>query len=244
MRVFGAIGVGLLLTLTPTLAAPSVDELVAGFEQARGGAKAWREIDSVRMSGVMRMGQVTAPMTLDFKRSNRVRLQFQVLDTVVTQAYDGEQGWSVAPFVAEGRAVVMDARETAEMRDMADFEGALAGYKANLHQVTLDGEEDVDGVPSWRLKVLKANGDGELWWLAKDSLLAIRTANRRTREGVEVSVASTLADYRPVNGLLFPFNVVNKIQRGAEMLEQVVVLERVELGVAMEDSHFALPDSD
>jgi len=60
-------------------------------------------------------------------------------------------------------------------------------------------------------------------------------------QGTEIGVASTLADYREVNGLLFPFSVTNSIQRGAESLQQIVVLDRVQFGMPIADDRFKFP---
>ncbi len=221
--------------------APSVAELVAGYQQARGGAQAWRDLSTLRMTGVMQMGEVSAPMSLEYKRPGKVRLQFRVQDMPVVQAYDGERGWSAAPFVESGLPTLMFGDELAEMREMGDFDGALADYALKGNEVTLDGEEAVADTPSWRLKVVKAGGAEEMWWLAKDSLLPIRTASKRLSGGVEIGVASLLADYRAVDGLLFPFSVSNTIQRGEGTLEQIIVLERIELGMPLDDKRFAFP---
>lgn len=230
-----------MISIAAFATGPTAAELVARFEAARGGAQAWRELKTLRMSGALQMGDIRAPVVLEFKRPGRVRLEYQVEGLTVIQGFDGETGWSVAPFVADGLPTLMGPEEVAEMRDMADFAGALADYEAQGHHVEIDGEEAVEGVPTWRLKVVKANGNQELWWLAKDGLLAIRTASKRVSQGTEIGVASTLADYREVNGLLFPFSVTNSIQRGAESLQQIVVLDRVQFGMPIADDRFKFP---
>ena len=222
-------------------AAPAVEDLAAGFEQARGGAEAWRDLQTLVISGTMQMDDLQSPMLLEFQRPDRVRLQFQVQGMTVVQAYDGEHGWSVAPFVEEGLPTLMFGDELAEMREMADFAGALADHKRKGNQLSLDGEEAVAGVPSWRIKVTKANGGAELWWLAKDSLLALRTASKRVSSGQQIGVASVLADYREVGGLLFPFSVTNTIQRDGAVLEQVIIIDQIKLNPTIDNQRFRFP---
>ena len=64
------LSLGLLLSTSAVWAEPSVDELVAKFQEARGGADAWKSLKTARMSGSMTMGPMEAPFRLEFAREN------------------------------------------------------------------------------------------------------------------------------------------------------------------------------
>ncbi|MCB1628822.1 MAG: hypothetical protein KDI37_18655 [Xanthomonadales bacterium] len=233
-----ALSFGLLLsTATPVWAEPSVDEVVAKFEEARGGADAWQAMKTARMTGNMTMGPMEAPFRLEFARDNKVRMEFDLQGMTAIQAYDGEQGWAVMPFLGKLDPEPMAEDQLKSIKDMADFDGALIGYKAKGHQVEMIGLESVEGTEAYKLQITKANGDQETWWLDAEYYLPIKTASKIEQMGQVMDVSTTLGDYKEVDGLIFPFSITSTVPMGS----QTITIEKIETGVNLSADRFAMP---
>jgi len=234
--------VSLALFAAPAFAADmTIDELVSNYQDARGGADAWKAVQTARMTGNMSMGPMEAPFQLEFKRDQRVRMEFQMQGMTAIQAYDGEKGWAVMPFIGKTDPEPMSESELKDIKDMADFDGALIDSERKGHKVTLTGLEEVEGTEAWRVEVVKADGDQQTWWLDSEYFLPIKTAGKTERMGQMVEVSTTIGDYKEVNGLMFPFSLANSIQMGNQPMVQTITIDEIETGVELTDEYFQMP---
>ncbi len=232
------------LAVATPVSAETVDEIVQKNLEARGGEQAWLAVQSARVTGTMRLGgsaagAVEAPFTIEFKRPDKVRVEFTLQGMTGVQAFDGTVGWAVMPFMGKTEPEEMAEDQLKQIKDQAEFEGVLCNFKAKGHAVELLGEEEVDGTPAYKLKVTKANGDVDVLYLDTEYFLEFKSEATREIQGTEVQVASVLGDYKEVGGLLFPHSM--EIAYGGGPAQQVMTIESVELGAEIADERFAMP---
>lgn len=238
----GFCAITLALLSSPVFAADmTIDELVGNFQEARGGADAWEAIKTARMTGNMSMGPMQAPFQLEFKRDQRVRMEFQIQGMTMIQAYDGEKGWAVMPMMGKTDPEPMSEAELKDVKDMADFDGALIDSAKKGHKVTLAGLEEIEGTQAWRVDVVKADGDQQTWWLDAEYFLPIKTGGKTERMGQLVEVSTTIGDYKEVDGLMFPFSLSNSMEMGGQPMTQTITIDKIETGVELADEHFQMP---
>jgi outer membrane lipoprotein-sorting protein len=85
--------------------AQTVDEIVAKNAAARGGAAAWRAVESMRCAGQMEIGKgMQVPFRLELKRPRKMRLEFEFDGKTAVQTYDGSAGWKLAPYLGRDAA--------------------------------------------------------------------------------------------------------------------------------------------
>ena len=231
----------ILVSASAHSAEMSADELIANFQEARGGADAWKAVKTVQMSGNMSMGPMQAPFRLQFKRDNRVRMEFDMQGMTIIQAFDGSQGWAVMPMLGKTDPEPMSESELKDVKDMADFDGALVDYQKKGHKVSVAGLEEVEGTSAWRLDVVKADGDQQTWWLDAEYFLPIKTAGKTERMGQMVDVTTTIGDYKEVDGLMFAFSLTNSMEMGGQPMQQTITIEKIETGVDVADDRFNMP---
>lgn len=220
--------------------APTVDELIARNIEARGGRERMKSVQTMRMTGRMSPGPgMEAPIRLELKRPDRIRMEVTFQGMTAVQAYDGKAGWQVAPFAAKTEPEPMSAEDVQQAVEQADIDGPLVDYRAKGHAVELMGKEQVDGSDAWKLKLTLKNGTVRYVYLDAESLLEIKTASKRTIRGVDVEVEGRLGDYREVGGLRFPY----LIQSGAKgrPQRQSVTVDKIELNLTLEDARFRMP---
>ena len=229
-----------LTVVAPALAQPTVDELIEKNLEAKGGKEAWENVKSAHIEGTMSFGPTEAPFVYEWKAPDKVRIQFTLQGMTGIQAYDGETGWMVMPFMGKTEPEKMSAEDTAQVQEMADFRGPFVNPKENGYTIEYAGEEDVQGTPAYKLKVINKKGDVSYVYLDKEYYVEIQRVDERTVRGQEVESTASIGDYKEVDGVMLPFSteITNSMMPDQS---QTMTFEKVELNVDIPDSEFEMP---
>lgn len=221
------------------LAAQTVDEVVAKYYVAAGGLDQFKAVSAMRITGRMTLGQgMEAPFIRITKRPKFVRLDFTLQGMTATQAYDGQTAWMFIPFMGQTAPETMPADLAKGMEEEADFDGPLVDYKPRGIQVELVGQEPVEGANTYKLKVTMRSGDVTYYFLDAEHYLPIRTESKRTMQGREFDIVTSLGDYKPEGGLIVPHSIQ---VTGQGPGVQGFVIEKVEINPALKDEDFKMP---
>lgn len=220
--------------------AQTADEIINKHLQARGGKDKIKAVQATRMTGKMVLGQgMEAAFSRDLVRPNKMRLEFTLQGMTGIQAYDGQSGWSVMPFMGKTEPEKMSDDEIKLVADEADIDGILVDYKEKGHQVEYVGKEDVEGTPAYKLKVTKKNGDVVNVYIDAESYMNIKEAGKVKVRGQEVEGETTFGDFKTVDGVVFPFSIENKAQGGPGGM--VITVSKIEVNPTLDASRFAMP---
>ncbi len=228
------------LLLAPVAQAQTVDEILAKHFETMGGLEKIKALNSMRITGTMAMGPgMEAPITLERKRPGKRRIEFTVQGMTGVQAFDGEKGWSVMPFMGKKDPEASSEEDNKEAQDDADFDGALVDWKTKGHTVELVGKEPVEGADTYKLKITKKNGNIEYQYLDAETYLLVRNEGKVKRRGTEIEGESTFSDYKDVEGYMMPFTM----EQGAKGMpqKQRMTFSKIEVNVPLDDSRFIMP---
>jgi outer membrane lipoprotein-sorting protein len=219
---------------------PTADEIISKNVAARGGLDKIKAIQSLRLTGKMQVGPgIEAPVTLLQKRPNMIRIEFTVQGMTGIQAYNGKDGFQVMPFQGSKDPQPLSADDLKDMEHQADFDGPLVDYKAKGNQVELVGKEPVEGADAYKLKVTLKDGDVQYDYVDTDSFLEVKASGKRNVRGTDVEWSSSMGDYKPVNGVLFPFAIEQTAQGSDQKMK--IVVDTIEPNVQIADSQFVAP---
>jgi len=219
---------------------PTAEELVAKNIAARGGLEKIKAVQSMRMTGTMRLGDDSLPTLLEIKRPGKTRWEFTLEGQTAVQAYDGKTAWMTMPFAGIVEPQPMSASETADIELQADIDGPLVDAAAKGITIELVGRETIDGnVDAWRLKIKRKSGDTRDLYLDAKTYFQILAVTRRSVDGREVEIRSRIGDYRDVSGLMLPHSFEASAVGVPET--QSLKFEKVELNVPIDDSRFTMP---
>jgi Tetratricopeptide repeat len=188
------------------VASLSADDIIARYVTARGGAEKMSAIQNIIYRGVYTEGEHTSPhaaMSLmrpfyklvgDAEQPNR---EF-------AEGYDGS-AWE---FYADPGIVIRTVgAASAAGRHATSIDGPLIANRERGWTVTLLGRENVGGRDAYRLHVRMADGFEQDDFVDAETFLLI--AERKSAPihafGASVTSEERIGDYRPVNGVLFPF---------------------------------------
>ena len=233
-------GVAVATTFVRAGEPKTADEVIAKYVEAIGGRAKLDAIKTLRATGKMILGggMMEAAFSREHKRPNRFRMDFTFQGMTGTRAFDGTQGWSVAPFAGKTEPEKMSADDVKEMEDQIDFEGPLVDYKKKGHQVELVGQEEIAGTQTYKLKVTKKNGNVEYHFLDAEHFIPIKVKGKHQIQGTEIDSETTLSDYKEVGGILMPHSLE---QAMGDMGGASMVFDKIEANVDLPDSRFAMP---
>jgi hypothetical protein len=220
---------------------PTVDELIAKNIEAKGGANAVHGLQTLRLTGNMLVqeGQIQLAFVQTRKRPDDVRSEASLQGMTQIEAYDGKDGWRIAPFFGRKDPERMSADDVKALVEDAEMDGPLVDWQAKGNTVEYLGTEDVDGTPAHKLKVTRKNGDVSFVYLDPDHFLEIRVLTQRTRHGAQEEIETDLGDYEKAGGVFVPTSI--EFGRKGDPDKQKIIIDKVEANVPVDDTIFHFP---
>jgi hypothetical protein len=229
----------LLPPAVPETTPLTVDEIVQKHIEALGGTARLNAIQTLVVTGTASiLGQTEAALSIQVKRPNQLRLEITFQGKKVVQAFDGETAWTINPLVnPEPKQSSED--DTRAAQESSDFIGGnLVDYKSKGNSIELVDTEEVDGSAVYKLKITKKSGAVEFDYLDAKSFLPVKTEGRRKQLGTEVLYESKIGGYKPVEGVLLPFNV-KQLVNGQLAME--ISIEKMDANVPVDEAVFKMP---
>ena len=210
----------------------SLDRIVANNHQAVDGGQDTSGIDSLEVGLAMQdHGQA---LDADYKVTRDGRMRIDILKDgrrVYTEAYDGHRGWDHGQ---DGSAAVVDPHGAALWHG-TQFPGqiyALSDMPELGHKLEYQGREKLDGIDYYVLKLTLSDGFVTYRYVNPKTWLIDRGRDYRAfhpaLDSHETWVETRWSDYRPVEGLLYPFASMNvDLGTGRELAVQKVTSLRI-----------------
>lgn len=221
-------------------ASKPLDDIVARGVAAAGGEKTLTAVTSERMSGkIILASGVSAPLTVELKRPNKIHTEIAFPKGTFIQAYDGVSGWEVNTFVGKNTPIAMSPAEAKEVAETADMDGPLVQWKKKGSRLVLAGRENVGGNDAFKIGVTLADGNVRTLYLDARSYQKVKWEGELDRGGKKILFESFFSDYRKVDGIPFPFRI--RSDAGEQGRGQEIVFNKIEVNPVIPDSEFALP---
>ncbi len=262
MRMFAAWGLGLALAFaaadvawalpaasiaTPSRgAAMTAPEIVARNEAARGGAPAWRKIETMAWTGYAENTNSPGrkvPFMLEQKRPGKVR--FEVVEpsgSKAVRAYDGVVGWKMRAGAGGMPEITpYGGDELSFARGAQVIDGPLMDYAQKGAVLSVAGIDVVDGHRAYVLDARMPSGGLHRIWIDAESFLEMRHDREFTDASGHLAVASVrFHDYRTFEGLLLPVTI--ETGGGPGQPVNRLIIERIGLNPPIKDSVFDKPE--
>jgi len=228
----------------PHLPALTAAQIADKNAAARGGLKAWRAVKTLSMSGKLDAGgkkPTQLPFKLQAKRPHKQRVAVEFAGQTALQVFDGERGWTYRPYLNRTAAEPFSPEEQRKSAAQDELDGPLIDYAAKGSKVELEGTEMVEGSANYRLRVTAKGGvERHVWVDGKTFLESKIEGNQHRFDGTMHGVQSYLRDYRPIDGLMIPFESETRLEGvpGSHKL----ILEKVDINPTIDDSAFTKPE--
>ncbi len=229
-------------TPTKKSAAPklSLEQVLENYYKAIGGLQNWRDVNTMRMGGVMvSMGQ-PVPIRAIYMRPNKCKVEYKVKDAVIVQAYDGKMAWQHNP---HGEVVLPQPMSTGKsnyLHDTCDIDGPLIDYKKKGNKIELLGTETLYGNDTYKLKISYKTGNVQTYFLDSKTFLPVRLDGVYQLDGLEHKVTTSYFDYKKAGKLVIPYKLDFDIT-GSPGTEEVI-FKTVQINPRLNESSFKKPD--
>lgn len=233
----------LALAFAGSAAATSLDEVLACNFETLGGLDNIKGVNSARLTGTMTMGPMQAPFRIEYQAPDHVRMEFEVQGMTAVQAYDGETGWAIMPFMGKTTPETMAEDELKSIQEMAEWEGPLVDWQAKGHTVELVGTEEVEGTEAYAVKVIRADSEDEsTFYLDTEYCLPFLTKGMREIQGNEMAYSTTIGDYKEVGDIVMAHSMISTIGEGPTAMQQAITIEGAEINVSdLSEDRFTMP---
>jgi outer membrane lipoprotein-sorting protein len=224
----------------------SAEQIVARNAAARGGADAWRRIQTMVWIGHIESARLPVSgmrFVLDQKRPNKTRFEIDAMSQKTLRVFDGRQGWELRPARNGRRELQPFTSEELKFAQAGQgIDGPLIDHAAKGNVVSLEGLDEIEGHKAYRLEVRLLSGERDRLWVDAKTFLDVRYD--RVTEGPVRLVAGRVVsvhyrDYKAFDGLEIPSII--EMDRGAGGTHDRMVIERVVLNSPLDDSTFTKP---
>ncbi len=214
----------------------TADDLVSRNIKARGGMARLAGIKTLRTTYATEEDGKPVQLIEVRKRPNLLRRDITFQGNTIIFAYDGKTAWQSSS-QAKGPSPV-PAELALELKEEADFDGSMVNYKEKGSTVELVGKEKSGAKGVYNLKATSKEGHVVHVYLDAGNFLEVKETGSYKKAGKPVDYVTLSKDYRPVQGILFPFLVE---QKENDEENQVVHVKKIEPNVRIVDSFFTMP---
>jgi Flp pilus assembly protein TadD len=191
---------------------PTVDDLLARYVEAMGGAKALNAITSRVTKGTVDIPGVSRGGSFEIyeQAPNKSLSVVEAYPMGTTKVgYNGRSGWVQTK---QGLKPIKNAAELAMLQRDSDIYGPLR-LKTNFATVTLVGMSEIGYREVYALDLKPAVGAVERLYLDVKTYLPVRLNTMRKLDTALVPVEIYLDDWQAVDGIQYPFSISHRYQK-------------------------------
>ena len=233
---FAAAAIASFLVGAGAASAQTLDEVIAKYRKSKGG-EAWEKVDSTRMTARIVTQGIELPMTMVTKRPNMMRQDMSFQGVSIVQAFDGTTAWGINPMTGSSEPTEVTGAMAESLRDQADFDGALFGYKAKGSTAELVGTEDLNGTKVFHIKLVNKSGQTQHYYLDAETMLEKKVVVEADMGAGPMTIETELSNYQTFDGIPVPMSITQNAPTG----QVAITIEKVEFNVDVDDSLFKMP---
>jgi hypothetical protein len=191
-----------------TVAEMTVEDVVARYLEARGGADAWRKVEGLKLEGTFSVISKRSDFELIRQRGDLYRMDYTMADMPAIRARDAQGPWMLNAWLQPEVGRVTEDPYKRQLERESLFPLLLLDYEKKGVGVALLGPGELEGVDTINLKITLPDGQEETWYLDADTYLEFATDSQvydYTQLQEPMNQRTFFDDFREVDGLVFPF---------------------------------------
>jgi hypothetical protein len=218
------------LIMMSVVSAQSLDEIVKKYTAANKLDNV-ANLKTIKITANMSLMGMEMPMVMWMKNPNKFKSVTTFNGQDMIQVFDGEKGYVISPMTGSTEPVEMTPDQVKQTLRSSMFQNYMVTYLKN-NQLTLNGEENVNDKPAYKLQATIEGGTVIDMFIDKASYFLVKTAT--TASGVTMESFPT--DYTETNGFMIPM----KTSTSAQGMDILINFTKVEVDIPMEDDIFKI----
>lgn len=226
----------LFVALASLIQAQSLETILEKHFKAVGQDKLVAAQTYFLKAKINQMG-MELPMEMKIKNPDKFRLEMEMQGQKMIQAYDGEKGWMIAPWLSpDPQDLAGDQLKQAI--EQTDMEGELYNYSEKGHLVDFVGKVNLDGKEAYRIKLTAKDGNIKNYFINTETYLITEVKAKVSAMGQEVDVDMKMSDYKDFNGV----QMATKQESTTPMGAVSIIIEEFKLDEKFDDAIFNRPE--
>ena len=239
------LGILMLSFLTVTVAQAqdaSLDDILKNYFENIGGEDEWKKIKSMTMKGNTSAQGMTMPVTIQSMYPTYFKMEMDFQGKKFITAYNGKTAWTLNPFMGGSEPTRMDEEET-KSKSKQKFQDEFIDYKEKGSKIELVGTEEVDGTETYKVKMVKKDGDVVFYFFDTENYVPIMTRSLMESGPMKgQSIETFMSDYQEVDGLMVAFTTEQKM--GGNPVFSMTAEDVIFNDVDIEANNFAFPSEE
>lgn len=239
----------LVLAISPIATAQTADEIIANYFENTGGVDAWNAISSIKSTGKADFGGQVFPFVQTIMKDGRMAIQIDLQGQSFTpQAFDGEKQWGTNFQSMKAEASDEETSSNYKRNEAVEFPDPFLDYAKKGYSVELLGEETVEGVETFKVKLTKnpimVDGVEEelfvTYYFDKENFVPIMQESTMSAGPQKGAVVQTLfSDYQEMGDIFYPYTITVKF---GGQVAQAISIETIDVNSEIDAAVFQMPE--
>ncbi len=236
-KLFILVGVLIIAASTINAQELTLEQVLDKYYQANGFDKL-QNVKTIIMTGSI-TNWVVMPTKVYKARPNKYRMERDVNDITGLTVYDGQTGWTTAPWTKNPNPQIVPEQGLVDLKIQADFDGLFYNWKDKGHKLELVGLEKLVDSDVYRIKFTRSDNLVDFYLIDSKTFLIQKKVGVRNVRGKDYKIDITFSDYRNVEGVMFPFSILNASEGQPAPAE--TQYETIEVNKPIDDKLFVMP---
>jgi hypothetical protein len=216
--------------------AQTTDDIIQKYSKAMGGLAAFNAIKTMKTTGTFTTQGVDLALTSQIINGKAIRNDVQAMGQTVINSYKDGKGWKINPFAGITTVTDMTPEELIDFKSQSMIASQLMDYKLRGHKVELQGQEDVEGIKTYKIKLTnKDDNKVTTYFISVTDNTIIKSVSTRQLQGQDIEIETFYSDIKDFNGLKFPMLRIQKMQ--GQVFQQIKIAT-IEFNVPIDEKIF------
>ncbi len=227
-----------ILSSISIMRAQTVDEIIAKHIKAHGDTEKWETIKSMKIIGSFTAFSVEKDF-LAIKKDTAYYAELHLGQHKVIESFDGRSGWTIDPWQEILFPREINKQEINVLSQKSDFITPFYKYKEKGYNVELVGEQNVDGIDTYVIKLTRTSGNPETWYLDANTYLEYKCESDWVDFAYPSPAESYFDDFRTIDGVVIPYFV----ERTFSQRDRITQIIDIEFNPEIDESIFEMSRS-
>jgi hypothetical protein len=200
----------LALVCVQFVQAQTVEDIINKHVASLGGKGNLSKINNVVMEGSLSIQGTEISLVLTQVNGKLNRQDITAMGMHGFDMLTDKEGWTYMPFQGMQQPESKSAEDIKENQGDLDFAGPLVDYAAKGHKVELQGKEDVDNTPCYKIKATLAWGKEITFFIDAATNMIKRTIDKRKVNGQVAEMQTDFDDYKEVEGVKMAYSITQQ----------------------------------
>lgn len=214
-----------------------LDEVLKEYYQVNSMEKL-SKVKSVKYTGKSYQMGMETPFTTLMTSSGKYYLEVPIQGQMMVQAFDGENGWMIAPWTGNLDPIDLDALTVKRLKQQVDITGPLYNYEEKGYKTELIGKEDFEGTEVYVIKQIDPDLNEFKHYIDAENLVILKTHAKMKINDSEMEFDQIFSNYKEINGILLATSMESRFDG---QVQSQVNTETAEFDVDYDEAIFVKP---